>query len=52
MKGGTFDFSKDVGDKPISPLNLSLSMSEASSTARNDMFSMQERGSGLKHTVS
>lgn len=52
MKGGTFDFSKEVGERPISPLNLSLSISEASSTAINEIFSMQDRGSWLKHTVS
>lgn len=45
IKGGTLDFSKEVGDNPTNPLNLSLSISVASSTAMNDIFSMQDNGS-------
>lgn len=52
IKGGTFEFSKFEGDSPTNPLNLSLSISDASSTAIKEVFSIQDSGSGLKHIVS
>ena len=52
MKAGTYELSNFKGESPISPLNWSLSMSFAFSTAMNCAFSMHEYESFVKQTLS